>query len=132
MPETRLGALPDGIYGPELERRIRDAAGAIRGRLAAAPGLEAPRLVFVLGSGLGGVVELLDAKPRIRMGYGEIPHIPLGHVEGHAGELVAGLAAGTPAAGPVRPRPSVRGVFAPRGDHPPPRMPLAGGRRPSS
>ncbi len=97
MPEARLGALPDGIYGPELERRIAEAAGAIRGRLAAVPALVAPRLVFVLGSGLGDVVELLDAEPRVRMGYGEIPHVPVGHVEGHAGELVAGLAAGTPA-----------------------------------
>ncbi len=97
MPEARLGALPDGIYGPELERRIAEAAGAIRGRLAAVPELTKPRLVFVLGSGLGSVVELLDEAPRVRMDYGDIPHVPVGHVEGHAGELVAGLAARTPA-----------------------------------
>jgi purine-nucleoside phosphorylase len=97
MPEARLGALPDGIYGPELERRIAGAAAAIRDRLSAAPELAAPRLVFVLGSGLGDVAELLDPQPRIRMAYAEIPHIPVGHVEGHAEELVAGLAAGTPA-----------------------------------
>ncbi len=97
MPEARLGALPDGIYGAELERRIAEAAGFIGDRLAAAPALARPRLVFVLGSGLGGVVELLDAEPRIRLGYDEIPHVPVGHVEGHAAELVAGLAAGTPA-----------------------------------
>ncbi len=97
MPEARLGALPDGIYGAELQRRIAEAATSIRGRLSAIGALARPRLVVVLGSGLGGVVELLAAEPRIRVPYGDIPHIPVGQVEGHSGELVAGLAAGTPA-----------------------------------
>ena len=51
----------------------------------------------MLGSGLGDVVELLDPEPRVRLAYGEIPNIPVGSVGGHAGELIAGLAAGTPA-----------------------------------
>ena len=33
----------------------------------------------------------------MRLAYGEIPNIPRGSVGGHAGELVAGLVAGTPA-----------------------------------
>lgn len=97
MPEARLGALADGIYGQELERRIDEAANAIRAALALSAELASPLLAIVLGSGLGEVVELLDPAPRVRVAYGDIPNIPRGSVGGHAGELVAGLAAGTPA-----------------------------------
>ena len=97
MPEARLSALADGIYGQELERRIDEAANAIRSVLAQESKLASPRLAIVLGSGLGEVVELLDSEPRVRIAYGEIPNVPRGSVGGHAGELVAGLAAGTPA-----------------------------------
>lgn len=94
MTDHPLGALPDGIYGAELQRRIDEAVATIRAALAPAPALAAPRIVFVLGSGLGGVVDLLDAAPRIRLPYPEIPHVPTGSVAGHAGELVAGTAHG--------------------------------------
>jgi purine-nucleoside phosphorylase len=97
VPEARLGALADGIYGQELERRIDEAANAIRAALALSAELASPLLAIVLGSGLGEVVELLDPAPRVRVAYGDIPNIPRGSVGGHAGELVAGLAAGTPA-----------------------------------
>jgi len=50
----------------------------------------------VLGSGLGGVVDLLDPEPRLRLSYRDIPHVPGGAVEGHAGELVAGTVHGSP------------------------------------
>jgi purine-nucleoside phosphorylase len=86
----------DGVYGAELERRIEEAAGAIRTRLVTVPELAAPRLAMVLGSGLGGVVDLLDASPRLVIPYGEIPHVPVTAVPGHAGELVAGTAGGLP------------------------------------
>ena len=98
MRDHRLGNLPDGIYGAELQRRIDEAAAAIRERLAATPDLAAPQLAFVLGSGLGGVVDLLDPAPRVRIAYGEIPHVPTGTVAGHAGELILGVASGTPIA----------------------------------
>lgn len=91
-----LGNLPDGIYGAELQRRIDEAGAALRDRLAGDPRLASPRLVFVLGSGLGGVVDLLDPEPRVRIPYGDIPHVPTGSVAGHAGELVAGMAHGSP------------------------------------
>jgi purine-nucleoside phosphorylase len=96
VADPGLGALPDGIFGDELTRRIQAAAAAIRDALAAGPRLRQPKLAFVLGSGLGGVVELLDPEPRIRLSYREIPFVPGAAVEGHAGELVAGMARGVP------------------------------------
>ena len=97
MAGTTLGTLSDNVYGSELDRRIGEATEAIRRHLDSEPGLGSPRLAAVLGSGLGGVVELLDAEPRARLAYGEIPHVPGAAVEGHAGELVAGSIRGTPA-----------------------------------
>jgi purine-nucleoside phosphorylase len=93
VPEARLGALSDGIYGAELERRIDDAAQAIAGRLEA-EALPQAQLAIVLGSGLGGVVELLDREARLRIPYREIPHVPGAAVAGHVGELVAGSIGG--------------------------------------
>jgi purine-nucleoside phosphorylase len=94
VPEVRRGALPDGLYGAELERRIAETAAAVRDRLRAEPALASPSVGMVLGSGLGGVVELLDVEPRLRVPYGDLPNVPGSEVEGHAGELVAGLAGG--------------------------------------
>jgi purine-nucleoside phosphorylase len=96
VTEVRRGGLPDGLDGAELERRIRETANHVAARLAAEPRLAGSKLGFVLGSGLGGVTELLDDEPRVRIPYREIPNVPGPDVEGHAGELVAGLAAGTP------------------------------------
>jgi purine-nucleoside phosphorylase len=91
-----LGALADGVFGAELDRRIAEATEAIGARLADAGegDLSTPRVAVILGSGLGGVVELLDHEPRLRLPYGEIPHVPAAAVAGHAGELVAGSASG--------------------------------------
>jgi purine-nucleoside phosphorylase len=94
---TALGVLSDKVYGAELDRRISEATDAVARSLASEPALAAPRLVAVLGSGLGGVVELLDPEPRVRLGYRDIPHVPGAGVEGHAGELIAGAVGGTPA-----------------------------------
>jgi purine-nucleoside phosphorylase len=95
--EGSLPGLADGVHGVELDRRITAATDAIRVRLADEPELAAPRIAAILGSGLGGVVELLDPGPRRSMPYNDIPHIPGAGVEGHAGELVAGQVGGTPA-----------------------------------
>jgi purine-nucleoside phosphorylase len=97
VAEPALGALPDGIHGAELDRRIGQATDAIATHLEAHPGLASPTLALVLGSGLGGVVELLDPEPRLRLAYRDIPHVPGAAVEGHAGELVTGTVRGTPA-----------------------------------
>lgn len=94
MTGPSLADLSDGIYGAELDRRISEATSSIQRSLE--PALARPRVAVVLGSGLGGVVALLDDEPRLRLPYGEIPNIPGGAVEGHAGELVAGRVSGTP------------------------------------
>jgi purine-nucleoside phosphorylase len=96
VPERVLAALADGIYGEELDRRITEVAETVGRRLARTPALARPRIAAVLGSGLGGAVALLDAEPRERIAYGELPHVPGSGVEGHAGELVAGTMGGTP------------------------------------
>ena len=89
MPHSTLGALSDGVYGAELDRRIGEVAGSLRSTLGAA-GLDRPRIAAILGSGLGGVTDLLEEAPRLRIGYVDLPHVPRSGVVGHAGEIVAG------------------------------------------
>lgn len=79
-----------------LGQRIETAAAAIRAQLAAEPAIASPQLGLVLGSGLGAVVDLLDAAPRLRIPYGDIREVPVSGVAGHAGELVAGMVGGRP------------------------------------
>ena len=97
MADAAVAPLRDDVTGAELDRRISEATDAIRQRFTAHPPLGAPRLAIVLGSGLGGVVELLDAEPRVSVRYGEIPNVPASSVAGHAGELVGGMVGATPA-----------------------------------
>jgi purine-nucleoside phosphorylase len=97
VAEATLADLRDGAYGAELDRRISEATDAIRARLADDPALANPHLAIVLGSGLGGVTDLLDPAPRIEVGYAEIPNAPMSSVAGHAGQLVGGTVRGTPA-----------------------------------
>ena len=97
MADATLADLRDGAHGAELDRRISEATDAIRMRLAGEPRLAGPQLAMVLGSGLGGVAELLDPTPRVMIGYGEIPNVPPSSVAGHAGELLVGTVRGTPA-----------------------------------
>ncbi|MEO1748490.1 MAG: purine-nucleoside phosphorylase [Pseudomonadota bacterium] len=54
----------------------------------------APRTAFVLGSGLGGLVEAVE--DAIHIPYGELDGFPASGVTGHAGELVAGKIGGKP------------------------------------
>jgi xanthosine phosphorylase len=52
----------------------------------------APRVGLVLGSGLGGLADEVDAVARID--YAKLPGFPVPRVEGHAGRLVVGTLAG--------------------------------------
>ncbi|HLE58846.1 MAG TPA: purine-nucleoside phosphorylase [Candidatus Limnocylindria bacterium] len=92
--EVARPSLPDGVYGAELARRVDAAAGVLRAWLAQVPALVNPRIGMVLGSGLGGVADLLDPEPRLSLDYAEIPGIPCSGVAGHAGRLIAGTASG--------------------------------------
>ena len=96
MPDATMADLRDGAYGAELDRRISEATDFIRSRLADETSLASPKLAVVLGSGLGGVEEMLDGSPRVSIAYGDIPNVPVSSVEGHAGNLVAGTVHGTP------------------------------------
>jgi purine-nucleoside phosphorylase len=53
-----------------------------------------PRVGVVLGSGLGGLADEVDA--RVEIPYGEIPGWPVSTAVGHAGVLVLGTVAGVP------------------------------------
>ena len=97
MTLAPLGELSDGVTGPQLDQRIHEATESLRERLATRQALSSPRIVAVLGSGLGGVTELLDNEPRVRVPYADLPHVPRSAVEGHTGELVAGSVRGVAA-----------------------------------
>jgi purine-nucleoside phosphorylase len=59
--------------------------------------LETPPVVgVVLGSGLGAWGDALEA--RVKVPYGDIPHMPRSSVIGHAGNLCLGRAGGVPVA----------------------------------
>lgn len=62
---------------------VRSAIGALE-----------PRVAVVLGSGLGGLTARVEQP--VRIGYDRIPGFHAPRVEGHKGELVAGVLAGVP------------------------------------
>jgi purine-nucleoside phosphorylase len=53
-----------------------------------------PQAGIILGSGLGGLVDVVDVEASIP--YSKIPHFPQSTVEGHAGKLLFGTLAGKP------------------------------------
>jgi purine-nucleoside phosphorylase len=70
-------------------QKIDEAVSYIRSRTAFKP-----RVGVVLGSGLGSVVESIDAETEIP--YGEIPGAKASTVVGHAGKMILGHAGKTP------------------------------------
>ncbi|HEV2281601.1 MAG TPA: purine-nucleoside phosphorylase [bacterium] len=78
--------------GPDPERTALDeAVAAVR-----AHSQIAPRCGIVLGSGLGGLADEIDAEAVVPVRT--IPHFPVPTAEGHAGELVLGPLDGRPVA----------------------------------
>lgn len=53
-----------------------------------------PRVGIILGSGLGGLVDMIDKESEIS--YKDIPNFPVSTVEGHAGKLVFGTIGSVP------------------------------------
>jgi purine-nucleoside phosphorylase len=53
-----------------------------------------PQVGIILGSGLGGLVDLVETE--ISIPYSQIPHFPQSTVEGHAGKLIFGRLGGKP------------------------------------
>ena len=119
---------PTGSTARSSSDRIDEAAEVIRARLDGEPELAMPRLAFVLGSGLGGVVDLLEPAQRLSIPYRDIPHVPGSEVEGHAGELVIGRAGRSQRCDPVRPGASLRGLEPSPVDPAASRRPVARGR----
>src|SRR5690348_6776873 len=71
----------------ELYDAIQEAAQAVRKRWAGAP-----RVGIILGTGLGGLAQDIQAEATIP--YEDIPHFPRSTVVSHAGRLVCGALSG--------------------------------------
>jgi purine-nucleoside phosphorylase len=70
-----------------LYDRVQETVAAIRGKTTMVPSLG-----VILGTGLGGLGEGLEAAQRI--GYEQIPHFPRSTVEGHGGRFIFGRVGG--------------------------------------
>jgi xanthosine phosphorylase len=75
---------------------MTDLDGAAAAAVIAERAAEAPRLGIVLGSGLGGLADALDAP--VAIPYRELPGFPEPRVAGHGGRLVLGRLGGLPVA----------------------------------
>jgi len=64
-------------------RQVDEAVAAIRSRIRSQP-----KVGLVLGSGLGGLAEAVEAPDAVA--YADLPHWPPTSIEGHAGRLIAG------------------------------------------
>src|SRR5262245_26897136 len=71
----------------DLYDTIQEAAKAIQAKWTGKP-----RVGIILGTGLGGLAEEIQAQAKIA--YEDIPHFPHSTVESHAGRLVCGQLAG--------------------------------------
>src|SRR5262249_26274712 len=70
-----------------LYDQIQEAAAAIRKRWSGSP-----RAGIILGTGLGGLVEEIQAE--VAISYGDIPHFPVSTAPTHKGQLVCGKLSG--------------------------------------
>lgn len=72
-----------------LAERIGEATAVIRAQWS-----ETPRVGLILGTGLGGVTDQIEAQTQFP--YEDIPHFPRSTVESHTGRLVCGTLSGVP------------------------------------
>jgi purine nucleoside phosphorylase I, inosine and guanosine-specific len=72
------------VTSPFGARQAREAASAIRNIV----GTQVPDVAIILGSGLGGLADEIDAVARIP--FRDIPGFPIATVAGHAGALIVG------------------------------------------
>ncbi len=75
--------LDTDLYRQQVEETTAFLAARLR---------EPPQIVLVLGTGLSGVAEAVQAESIFS--YGELPHFPRSTVAGHAGNLVCGRLGG--------------------------------------
>jgi len=78
-----------GSQGAQVLAEAREAAAALR----AASDI-VPAALVVLGSGLSHVVDEMQVAATVP--FADVPHMPVAHVEGHAGRFVWGTIAGRP------------------------------------
>ena len=71
-------------------QQYQESADVLRQHL----GNFSPRCLVILGSGLGGIAEVIEDKHVIP--YGEIPHFVCSTAPGHKGQFVAGRFGGKP------------------------------------
>ena len=71
----------------ELYDQIQEATKTIEARWHGKP-----RVGIILGTGLGGLAEDIEAE--VTFSYGDIPHFPHSTVDSHAGRLVCGTLGG--------------------------------------
>jgi purine-nucleoside phosphorylase len=84
--------LDSGAEHP-LVRAVDDAAAYVRARTP--KNLPAPQVALVLGSGLGGLADDLDAAaPRAEIRYADVPGFHASAVQGHPGRLLLGCLGG--------------------------------------
>jgi purine-nucleoside phosphorylase len=72
-----------------LYDRIQESAAYIKSRCSIAP-----RVAFVLGTGLGAYAD--EVEDAIAIAYADIPHFPISTVSSHSGRLVIGTKKGVP------------------------------------
>ena len=74
----------------DFRKHVQQASDALAERL----GDGRPAVGIILGTGLGGLAEEINAT--LSIPYGEIPHMPLSTVESHEGRLIVGTLRGVP------------------------------------
>jgi purine-nucleoside phosphorylase len=77
--------------GPDPMASFREAVEVVRDSSELAP-----RVGILLGTGLGGLAEVVDEEASVP--YGEIPHFPESTVDTHEGRLILGRLEGVPVA----------------------------------